>query len=85
MSRKTRKKVFFVGVNDRLRISGGGPDRPVLGIRDILVRIGMRTLESVPLTNVSGCGSERPKNIQIRIRMRIRNYGTFTSFFKDKK
>ncbi len=34
----------------------------------------------------SGCRSGRPKNIRIlRIRMRIRNTGTFTSFFKDKK
>jgi hypothetical protein len=32
------------------------------------------------------CGCGRPKNIRIlRIRMRIRNTGAFTSFFKDKK
>jgi hypothetical protein len=36
----------------------------VLGIRDSLVRIGMRIriLGSLPLTNGSGCGSGRPKN-----------------------
>ncbi len=59
--------------------------RAVLGMRDILVRIRMRTriLGSIPLTNGSGCGSGRPKNI--RIRMRIRNTGTFISFFKKVK
>jgi hypothetical protein len=62
----------------------------MLHARDILVRIRMRirTLGSVPLTNESGIGSGRPKNIRIlrvRIRMRIRNTGTFTSFFEDKK
>ncbi len=59
---------------------GDGPPAfcPVLGIRDILVRILIRG--SVPLTNGSGCGSGRPKNVRIR----IRNTGAFTSF-KDKK
>ncbi len=43
----------------------------LLGIRDILVRIRMRIriLGSVPVTN----GSGMPKNIRIRVRMRIRN------------
>jgi hypothetical protein len=45
---------------------------------------------SVPLTNGSGCGSGRPKNIwilwiRIRLRIRIRNTCTFKSSFKDKK
>ncbi len=48
-----------------------------LGIRDILVRI--RILGSVPLTKGPGCGSGRT------VWMRIRNTGTFSSFFKDKK
>jgi hypothetical protein len=57
---------------------------PMLGSRDIFVRI--RILGSVPLNNGYGCGSVRPKIIWIlRIRMRIRNTGTFKSFFKDKK
>ncbi len=46
----------------------------VLGIRDILVRIRMRTLGSVP----------SDKNIKIlrnRIQVRMRNTGTFISFF----
>ncbi len=53
----------------------------VLLIRDILRRIRMRIRipGSVSLTNGSGCGSGRSKNI------RVRNTGTFTSFFKDKK
>jgi hypothetical protein len=53
-----------------------------LGICDILVRIRMRMriLGSVTLTDRSGYG--RPKNIWIR--MRILNSGTFTSIFKDK-
>ncbi len=54
----------------------------VLRIRDILVPMDHG---SVPLTNESGCGSGRPKNIwKVRNRMRIRNTGIFTSFFKDK-
>ncbi len=59
--------------------------KPVLWVRDILVRI--RILRSVPLTNGSGresarpMRSGRPKNIRIQ----IRNTGTFTSFVKDKK
>ncbi len=48
-----------------------------LRIRHILVRIRMRILG--PLTNGSGCESGRPKNI------RIRNTGSYLSFFKDKK
>jgi hypothetical protein len=61
--------------------------RYLLRVRDILVRIRMRMgiLGSVPLTNGSGCGSGRPKNIRIRMGIKIRNTGTFTSFFKDKK
>ncbi len=55
---------------------------PMLGIRDILARI--RILKTGPLTNGSGCGSGKPKNIRIWIWMRIRNTGTFTSFFKEK-
>ncbi len=31
-----------------------------------------------------GCGSGGPKNVRI-LRIRVRNTGTFTSFFKDKK
>ncbi len=58
-----------------------------VGDRDILVRI--RILGSLPLTNGSGCGSRRPKNIRIpRIRIQmlmILNTCTFTSFLKDKK
>jgi hypothetical protein len=56
--------------------------RAVLGIREILVPIRMRIriLGSVPLTNRSGCGSGRPRNIRIRIRETC----TFSSFFKDK-
>jgi hypothetical protein len=48
----------------------------VLGIRDILVRIRMRirNLWSVPLTNGSGCVSGMPQNIRI-LRIRIRNTG----------
>jgi hypothetical protein len=42
----------------------------VLVIRDILVRIRIRILGSVPLTNRSGCGSGRPKNKWI---LRIRS------------
>jgi hypothetical protein len=51
--------------------------QPVLGIRDILVRIRIRILGSVPLANGSGSESVPlylmdpdpgdPKNIQIRI------------------
>ncbi len=53
----------------------------VLLMRDIFFRI--RILGSVPLTK--GSGSGRPKNIRIlRIWIRIRNTGTFTSF-KDKR
>jgi hypothetical protein len=37
---------------------------------------------SVTLINGSGCGSGRAKNIRI---LRIRNSGTFKSFFKNKK
>ncbi len=33
------------------------------------------------MTNGSGCGSGRPN---LRIRIRMQNTGTFTSFFKDK-
>jgi hypothetical protein len=51
---------------------------PMLGIRDIFVRI--RILGFVPLTNGSGCGSGRPKNIWIRIRWRIRTTGTFVHY-----
>ncbi len=51
--------------------------KAMLQIRDILVRI--RILGSVPLTNASGCGSGRPKNI------RIRNTGSHSSFFKDSE
>ncbi len=48
----------------------------VLWIRDILVRMRMRILGSVPLSNGSGFRSGRLKNIRIlRIRMRIRNTG----------
>jgi len=48
--------------------------KPVLGIRDILVRI--RIPGSVPLTN--GSGSKRAKNIRfLRIRIRIRNTAVF--------
>jgi hypothetical protein len=65
-------------------------DANVLRIRDILVptdpdadpELRIRILGSVPLTNGSGCGSVRAKNIRI---LRIRNIGTFTFFFKDKK
>jgi hypothetical protein len=39
------------------------PLSAVLGIRNILVRIRMRILGSVPLTNGSGCGSGRPKTL----------------------
>jgi len=56
----------------------------VLRMCDILVRIRMwiRILRSEPLTNGSGFGSERPKIIGIlQIGMRIRNTGTFTTFF----
>ncbi len=61
----------------------------VLGIRDILVRIRMRILGSVPLTDGSGCVSGMPKNIRIlriRIRMRIRYTGkkSYRSY-KQKK
>jgi hypothetical protein len=38
---------------------------------------------SVLVNNGPGCGSGRPKNI--RILMRVRNAVTLTSFFKDKK
>jgi hypothetical protein len=37
------------------------------------VRIQMRILGSVPLSNGSGCGSGRPKKIRIRMRIRIHN------------
>ncbi len=72
-------------------------NKAVLWIRDILVRIRMRILGSVPLpngylcltdpdpdpwhwsvlvTNRSGYGSRRPKNIRVlRIRIRIHNTG----------
>ncbi len=53
----------------------------VLRIHDILVRIWI--LGSAPLTDSNGSGCGRPKNMRIRIR--IRNSGTFTSFVKDKK
>jgi hypothetical protein len=59
--------------------------KPVLlRIRDILVRIRIRIriLGSIPLTNGSDADSEG-KNILI-LRIRIRNTGIFTSFFKDK-
>ncbi len=49
--------------------------QPVLRILDILVRI--RVLGSVPLTNTI--------RMQIRIRIRIWNTGTYTSFFKEKQ
>ncbi len=49
--------------------------KSVFQIREILVQI--RILGSEHLIN----GSGRPKNIRIR---RIRNTGTFTSFFKEK-
>jgi hypothetical protein len=51
---------------------------PMFRIRDIFVRILIRILGSVPLTNFSGCGFERLKNIGIR----VRNTGTCLSFFK---
>jgi hypothetical protein len=60
--------------------------KAVLGIRHVLVRI--RILGSITLTNGPGCGSGRAKkntDPMDPVRMRIRNIGTFTSFFKDKK
>jgi hypothetical protein len=68
------RKNFKKNNKSRLRgafLSHGGLS-PVLGIRDILVRI--QILGSVTLTN--GSGSGMPRNIRIlRIRMRIRNTG----------
>jgi hypothetical protein len=46
--------------------------------------VRIRILGTAPLTNESGCGSGRPKNIRI-LRIRIQNTNTFTAFFKDKK
>ncbi len=51
----------------------------VLRIRDILVRIRMRILGSVPLANGSGCGSGGPKK-----HTRSRKTGTFTHSSKIK-
>jgi hypothetical protein len=50
-------------------------------------RMRIRILGSVPLTDGSGCGYVRPKILRtwIRMLMRMRNNGIFTSFFKDKK
>ncbi len=66
---------------------------PVFRIRDILVRIRIRILESVPLTNGTGSGScsfrqwpsRRQKKIFFKKVLCLFLFGTFTSFFKDKK
>jgi hypothetical protein len=39
----------------------------------VMIRMRIRILGSVPLTNGSGRGSGRPKNIRIWMRIRIRN------------
>jgi hypothetical protein len=63
----------------------------VLVIRDILVRILIQILGSVPLTNRSGCGSGRPKkhtdptDPDSDADSEHWYIYIFTSFFKDKK
>jgi hypothetical protein len=77
VTRKYGNNVTFEKINQK-NISSKVALLSVLGIRHILVwiRMRIRIIGSVPLTNGSGCGFGRPKNIQIlRIRIRISNIG----------
>ncbi len=51
-------------------------NKALLWIRDILVRI--RILGSVTMSNESGCGSERPNNIRMRIRTMLKSHKEVT-------
>jgi hypothetical protein len=73
--KRTRLSHKFSLTDVRITTFVGVEVSPALRICDILIRMRIRILGSGPLTDGSGCGSGRPKNIRI---LRFRNTGTFT-------
>jgi hypothetical protein len=82
--KRTRLSHKFSLTDVRITTFVGVEVSPALRIRDILIRMRIRILGSVPQTNGCRCMRIREaKNIRIlRFRMRIRNIGTLTSFLE---